>query len=367
MDSLSYSNPPSANIEVITNRSPYTSEYINPIDNGDIVRLQVACRMSPKEKYVYVDIFEGTIEAISGEYSNQNNTSLTCKGHINEASKKAIEENKTWAGTVEARTILGYFVNPAHYVNRLTWLNQAPYVDQSGSVNFTDATSAYATTADQSFLSTVFQDVEKQGAGNWRIGTKCTYTAGGLLDKTYLTWKQLPTVVTDKYRAIEGTARYISSTFQSSIEDQATRYVVRGGNDTSGNQFSGSATDATAIAKYDRKTDVDVFSQLKSNATCASIAAGALPGKIAAAISGTIEMIGTPLALPGDLVEVKATSTELNGAVISGNMLAHRVRHNITQNSYRTNIEVGGKIVDAYDLIANIKTTAKTTKCNQVK
>jgi len=107
-ESIPFSDANNAQIEVATNRSPYTSEYINPIEEGDIVRVQVSCRMSPKEKYVYVDLFEGTVQAISGEYSTKNNTTLTCKGHINEASKLLIEESKTWPGTMEARTILGY-------------------------------------------------------------------------------------------------------------------------------------------------------------------------------------------------------------------------------------------------------------------
>lgn len=358
---------PSATIELITNRSPYTSEYINPITEDDIVSLYVACRMSPKEKEVFIPIFEGRIDSIEGQYNTKNNTTLSCKGHLNEASKLLIEESKVWAGTVEARTILSYFVNSAHYVNRLTWLNQAPYVDQTGTVNFSDTVSAYATTADQSYLYSIFQDIEKQAAGNWNLGTKCTYTAGGLLDKTYLTWKQKSTVATDKYKAIEGTARYLGSTFKISIEDQITQYKVKGDTPSGGTQYAGGAIENTAVAKYGRKTDVDTFSQLKSIATCNSIAAGVLPSKVAASVSGTITLVGTPEARPGDLVEVYAKSTELNGAIVSGNFMAERVRQEMASNSYRTSIDVGAVVVDVYDLISKIKSTTKVIKCNQVK
>jgi len=362
-----FSNPEFAEIEIITNRSPYTSEFVNAISEDDIVRLQVSCRMSPKEKYVFVDIFEGLVRRISGDYSTKNNTSILCKGHIDEATKLLIREAKTWTGTVEAREILTYLVNPAHNVTRLTWLNQAPYVDQTGSVSFTDAESAYATKADQTYLSTVFQDLEKQSGYNWKIGTKCLYATTGLLDKTYLTWKQNSAIATDKYKAIEGTARYLGSTFVLSIEDQATEYVIKGDTPEAGTQYSGSAININAVSRYGYKTDVDVFTQLQSNATCKSIAEGALPDKIQAEITGSIKLVGTPDASAGDVVYVKTRSTELNGGVISGNFDVSRVRHVISSNSYHTEIQVGGIVENAYDLIAKIKKTSTVTKCNQVK
>lgn len=369
LESYRYSDPAHAEIEVITNRSPYTSDYINPLEADDIVRLQVSCRMSPKEKYVYVDLFEGRIETISADYNTKNNTTLSCKGHINAATKHLIEETKTWTGTVEARAILSYFVKDtaSPKPTRLTWSNAAPYVDQTGTINFTDSTSAYATKADQTYLSSIFEDMEKQAGYDWKIGTKAVYTSGGLLDKVYLTWKLLDTAPTDKYKAIQGTARYLSSTFNVSIEDQATQYKVKGDTPSGGTQYSGTYIDNTAAAAYGRKTDVDVFTQLQSNATCAGIAAGVGPSRIDAVISGTIKLIGTPEARPGDMVTVKAKSTELNGAEISGDFTVFRVRHNITQNSYTTEIQVGKVVVDAYDLIRNIKKTATVSKCNQVK
>ena len=362
-----YSTPEFAEIEIITNRSPYTSEYINTVSENDIVRLQVSCRMSPNEKYVYVDLFEGKVRSISGDYNTKNNTKLICKGHIDEATKLAIEEDHTWTGAVEARDILTYFVNSAHYVNNLTWLNQAPYVDQTGSVTFTDAESAYATKTDQTYLSTIFQDLEKQSGYNWRIGTRSTYTSGGLLDKTYLTWKQNPTVATDKFKAIEGTARYLGSTFVLSIENQATRYVIKGDTPDGGTQYSGEAINVTAVSSYGRKTDVDVYSQLQSDATCKSIAEGALPSKIEAEITGTIKLVGTPEAKPGMVMYCKTKSTELNGGIISGDFDISRTRQIISSNSYATEIQVGGIVENAYDLIAKIKQTTTVIKCNQVK
>lgn len=365
-ESQVYLTPPYAQIEIATNRSPDTAEYINPIEEDDIVRLQVSCRMSPKEKYVYVDLFEGRVKSISGEYSTKNNTTLLCKGHIDEASKLLIEEAKTWTGTVEAREILAYLVDSTHHVSRLTWLNEAPYVDQSGSVNFTDAESAYATKADQTYLSSVFRDLETQSGHDWKIGTECTYTDSGLLDTVYLTWKQVDTEATDKYKAIQGTARYLGSTFEISIEDQVTQQKIKGDTPDSGTQYTGTAIDADAAATYGYKTDVDVYTQLQSDATCASIAEGMLPGLVSASVSGTIKLVGTPKARPGDVVEVKATSTELNGAIVQGDLPVARVRHIITSKSYITEIQVEKVVLDAYDLIKNIKTIAETTKCNQV-
>jgi len=366
-DAYPYSDAPYAQIELATNRSPETAEYINPVEEDDIVRVQVSCRMSEKEKCVFVDLFEGRVRSIDGEYNTKNNTTVSCRGHIDEAAKLLIDESKTWTGTIEARTILGDLVTPARHVSRLTWLNQAPHVDQSGVVSFTDPESAYATKADQTYLSSVFKDLEKESGSTWKIGTKSTYTVGGSLDKTYLTWKKLDTTPTNKYKAIQGTARYLGSNFEISIEDQATQVKIKGDTPTSGTQYTGTATDATAVARYGYKTDVDIYSQLQSNATCASIAAGILPSKVSASISGTIKLVGTPEAHPGDMVYVRSRSTELNGAIVAGNFNVYRVRHNITSSSYTTEIQVGGIITDAYDLIKNIKTIAVTTKCNQVK
>ena len=69
----------------------------------------------------------------------------------------------------------------------------------------------------------------------------------------------------------------------------------------------------------------------------------------------------------GDLVYVKTYSTELNGGVIEGTFDVSRVKHSISPSSFYTELEVGGIVVNAYDLIAKIKKTTKTIKCNQVK
>ncbi|MCB5256950.1 MAG: hypothetical protein LHW54_06065 [Candidatus Cloacimonetes bacterium] len=362
-ESTPFSNADYAEIELATNRSPYTSEYINPVENDDIVRLQISVRINSKEKAVLVDLFEGRIEAVSADYSTTNNTTLTCRGHINAAAKHLIQEDKTWNGTVEARTILAYFINST--IPRLTWSNQLPYVGSS-SVSFTDTESAYSSKKDQTYLTQVFQDLEKQSGYNWKIGTKSMYTSGGLLDKVYLTWLPVSTVATEKYKAIEGTARYLGSKFVVSIENQATQYIVKGDTPSGGTQYSGTARNEAAITQYGLKTDVDVFSNLQSNATCKSIADGSISAKVGDEITGSITLIGTPEAHAGDLVYVYANSTELNGAIIEGTFNVSRVRHTISSNSYRTSLEVGGIVVDAYDLISNIKKIAVTTKCNQV-
>ncbi len=358
-----YGNTDYAEIELITNRSPYTSEYINPVETDDIVRLQVSVRMSPKEKFVFVDLFEGRIEAVSASYATKNNTTLKCKGHINAASKHLIQENKTWTGTVEARTILSYFINSS--IPRLTWLDSPPYVGAS-NVTFTDTESAYASKADQTYLTQVFQDLEKQSAYTYRIGAKPVYATGGLLDKVYVTWLPTNPTVTDKYKCIEGTARYLGSTFVVSIENQATQYIIKGDTPSGGTQYTGTARDEAAISRYGLKTDVDIFSQLQSNATCKSMAEGGLPVKVGDEISGTIALVGTPEAHAGDVVYVKAYSTELNRAVVEGEMEVSRVRNLISSNSYKTTLDVGGIVENVYDLIKNIKAVAVTTKCNQV-
>ena len=206
-----------------------------------------------------------------------------------------------------------------------------------------------------------------QSGNDWKIGVKCVYNHNLTLNKAYLTWKQLPTVATTKYQAVEGTARYLGSEFKLSIEDQATQYIIKGDTPDGGTQYSGTAINTTAVSRYGRKTDVDVFSQLQSNATCKSIADGMLPSKIEAEISGSVKLVGTPQAKAGDLVYVKTYSTELNGGVIEGTFDINRVKHSISPSSFYTELEVGGIIVNAYDLIAKIKKTTKTIKCNQVK
>ena len=184
----------------------------------------------------------------------------------------------------------------------------------------------------------------------------------GLLSDVHLTWLPVSETVTNKYKCIEGTSRFLGSTFSTSIENQATQYIIKGDTPSGGTQYSGTARDEDAILQYGLKTDVDVYTQLGSDATCKSIAEGVLPVKIGNEISGVITMVGTPKAHKGDIVYVKSVSTELNRAIVEGEMDVSRVRSYITPSSYKTIIEVGGIVENVYDRIKNIKTISVTTK-----
>jgi hypothetical protein len=346
---------PTCDLEIVTNTSGGTSGYMSPIRTDDIIRVQVSTKMNPLERTVWEDLFEGTIQEIEGTYGNKNTTSLHCVGHMEEAEWTDIEETKAWTSSVDARAVFEYFLSTKSYKRRLTY--NAGYA--TAGITFTN----YSTTVNQNTLADVINDMEKYSGKTYRAFAVPTYDSAGNLSTVYFSWRPLDTAVADKYKVIEGTSRYISSTFASSIEDLVTRLTVVG---STANSYKYTASNATAIAALGKRSKTDTYSWITSTAGCTTIATNVLASIDDPEVVGTATIIGTPSAHPGDLVYCKSPSQEVNGATINSNMTVFRVSHRFG-DAFTTSLNLGSIKKDAYDYIGKFSKEIKTCKKNIVK
>lgn len=346
---------PTCDLEIVTNTSAGTSGYTSPIRCDDIIRVQVSTKMHPTERMVWEDLFSGTIQEIEGTYGNKNTTTLHCVGHMDEAEWTDIEETKAWTSTTDAQAVFQYFLSTKAYKRRLTY--DANYVKPG--ITFTN----YSTTLHQNTLADVITDMEKYSGKTYRASAVPIYDSNNNLSTIYLSWNPLDTAVTDKYKVIEGTSRYISSIFASSIEDLLTRYTVIGSTTSS---YKYTASNTAATSQYGKRSGTDTFSWLTSTGGCTTVATNLLADLDDPEIVGKATLIGTPSAHPGDLVYCKSPSQEVNGSTINTNMRVYRVAHNFG-SAFTTNFDLGRIKKDAYDYIGKFSKEIKCCKKNIVK
>lgn len=346
-----------AEIELASNVIGSTASYISQFRYDDIVRLQTSIKMNPNEMTVWQDLFHGRIVDMDCGYgtNNNNNVQLYCEGHERAAITALIEETKSYSSATDARALLEYF---SKYSTRLTY--SSSYSDTGISM------PTYDSKANQTHLSDLYTDMEKVAGNNWRLTTVPTFTAAGLLDKVYLQWKPNPSVATDQYKVYEGSSRIINANFSVSGSGIRTFYRVNGETPSGGTQYTGYAEDTALSTKYGKMAEVDTETWAKSNALCASIAAGMLADNKEPKVTGTAELILTPAARPGDLVPCKFRSIDLNGSYIDVAIRAKRVRHTISNQKCSTNIDLGKIQKNAYDFINSATSAAKSAKKNQV-
>jgi hypothetical protein len=346
-----------ADIEISSNIIGSTSSYISQFRFDDIVRLQVSVKMNPNEKTIWQDIFEGRIINMKCEYAQSNNVKIYCYGHEAIAETSLITGVHTYASSTDARAVLADLA--PLYVTRLTY--SASYADTG------ELFPTYDTTANQTYMSDLFSDMEKVASYQWAIKAVPTYTSDGNLSTVYIQWKAFPTVATDKYKVIEGTHRLLSADFSVEGKDLRTFYRVNGDTPSGASQYTGSAEDAALSTLYGKRSDVDTQNWVKSNTLCASIASGILAEIKTPEISGQVELLGTAEAQLGDLVYCKIPSIDLNGSYVSGNFTVHRVQHKITENEFTTSLDLEKVRKTAFDYVNKVATVAKTCKKNQVK
>lgn len=345
-----------ANIEIASNIVGSTSTYISQFRFDDIVRLQVSIKYNPNQRTVWQDLFSGRIVDLYCEYGNNNNVTLYCQGHEAIAETSLIEETKNYSSSTDARTVLEYFAGK--YVSRLTY--SASYADTG--ISF----PTYDSTANQTYMSDLFSDMEKVAGYDWAIKAVPTYSNGNL-STVYIQWKPFSTTATDKYKVIEGTQRLLKADFSVEGKGVRTFYRVNGDTPSGSAQYTGSSEDAALSSLYGKRSDVDTQNWIKSNTLCASIAAGILLDVKVPEISGQVDVLGCPEAEIGDLVYCKIPSIDLNGSSVSGNFTVHRIQHKITENEFTTTFDLEKVRKTAYDYIGQVSTTAKTCKKNQVK
>lgn len=375
--SASYAYPfqvPTADIEIVTNKSPETMGYISPLRVDDIVRLQASVKFSRNEKTVWFDLFEGRIRSIDSPYGSKNTSTLHCVGHIYETTYSLIEETKYWSGDYDAMNMLNYLCNTANssqgYLSRLTYAIDGRYV--SSGIMLTN----FNIEKDQKYMHDILADLEKISQHTYQAYTQTVYDSTGLLTAVYLCWKPFTNAVTSKYKIIEGTHRLLDANFESSTEDLFTSVRIYGNTYTTtagdppvitNHQYTGISWDTDAITSYGRRTYVESVTSLGSNQQCGQLATGFMTISKAPYVSGKVKIFGTAYAKVGDLVYIKIPSLEINGASIDGNYRVVKVSHSIAQNSFTTDLELGKLKTEVSDYITKIQRRGRVSNCNHIK
>lgn len=349
-------NPPSATITIMSASNLNDVSTVSQVEFDDIVRLQASIKYSDNERDVWVDIFEGRVENQSKAWGTNNEITLSCKGHIQEAFKKNIPVNLTWSNK-DATVILQAM---GVYLDRITY--NSSYAVSGLTV------AEYNLQIDQNMVVDAFKEMEKLSGYKRMIEVVPVYNASGDLQTCYLRWRPLPTISTKQYAIIEGTPRLISSNFDVIGEDVANYFHMLGGTDPSGNQYAGSIGDDESIAKYGRRDQVDTNTWIGSNSLCLQIAAGLLQDSKLPYVAGSVVLEGTLDAHIGDLVTVYNPSLEVKGVQIDGTYTSYRVVQAYSGGQFTTTLDVGGIKKKAEDYISkNLTQIVRTAYKNQAK
>lgn len=373
----SYSYPfavPTANIEIITNRTPETSGYISPLKVDDIVRLQVSVTFSRGEKTVWSDIFEGRILTISSPFGQSNTTTLDCVGHIYETAYTLLERSYNFVNNIDVVSMLDYICNTCPDV---TYLDRITYTKTSATTHYGVICTDYTIKKDQRYFHDLLADFEKIGEHGYYAGVKTAYNSYGTLTAVYLTWMQFSSAVTTKYKVIEGTHRLIDASFDATAEDMWNRVRVYGDTYQESNgatppvmidkQYSGIAYDTAMMNQYGRRMKSETVTGIAAGTACAQLANGLVQVSKNPYVIGEVTIFGTSYAKVGDLVYVRIPSLEINGASIEGNYRVVKVTHNVSQNTYTTKLQFGKLKNDVADYISLTKRWTRVNNCNSIK
>jgi hypothetical protein len=318
---------PAMSIEVIANSGNY--DFITNLRFDDIVKLQVSIQYSPREKAVWQNLFEGRVLTSKAQTGKRNTATIVCCGHEAETDYTLIKEAYTWAVATDTVGILTYFCNK--YLTR-TILN-APAS--------TGVISQYTIKTDQKYIKDLVCDFEKLSGYAYTLRAAPVYNAAGNLTSCPLMWKPFDSVQTQKYKAIEGTPRFLEASFTADGQEVFNQIIQYGKTPEGGTQCVGSAQDNDNIALYNLRTMVEADTGLESSTLCGSFASFVLPYFKAPYESGTVTLEGTIQAQIGDLVYCKIPSIDLNGKTIDGNYRVVGVHHEGNFDQFETRLSLG--------------------------
>ena len=335
--------PSQAQIEIDTNVSSGTAGYVSPIRADDIIRLQANVRYSESEKSIWEDLYEGRIIEIgSGFKVDNNSTVLGCKGHSNEMVYTLITADYSASAATTGAMLEAL---RALYSNRLS----AGQIDTAGST----AITSYNVKGKTKYMVDVIRHMEQLESYTYRFHTVRTYDSDGDLSTVYASWQALTSVVSSNLKIIEGTPRFISADFSSSIASLVNDVTVYGAEGTP--QKEGAASDATSIAAYGKRSYVETDTTLATDVICGAIAEEIKERLKDPIVSGSATVMGEVHVEPGDLVYCKIPSLEINGASIDGNYRVRRVSHSINADGWTTSLDLGEIQLSASDIIASIR------------
>ena len=317
---------PSAEIEVVATDG-YT-DYIACVDFDDIVRLQVAIKYSSHEQWVYKDIFEGRIVTPKAQWGNGSTATFLCLGHAHEASYKVVIAPKTFDDTTDSRLIAMSF--------NATEIARTQVICPTT----TTFTTAYTIDSYKKNIKDVFADLENISGYTYYFETKCYYTSKHLLDRVEIEYKPFSSTATNQYKVINGTPRLLSADFEMNGEELSNYIVVVGGEPTGGGYYAGISYDQASWDRYGARMLSTTDTNLESNAMCSKYSAGTLALTKDLKRAGTVELMGTPEAKIGDLVQVYIDKLKIQGAMINYYLRVMRVSHQIGEG-FTTSLEFG--------------------------
>jgi hypothetical protein len=347
-----------AEIEIITNTSSGTSNYISPIRKGDIVRLQVSVRYSATEKTVWEDIFEGRIEGISSSFgTGGNNTTLSCKGHDEECLYKGITADYS-ASAAKTGAMLSALQTA--YLTRITDASPS-LIDSTDS----SAITSYNIQKDTRYFADAIRDFEAFEGYAYQYSVVPTYDSDGDLSAVYGSWQPVPTTASSKVKVIEGKT-LLSARFESTLAglvNDVTQYGLSGTP-----QKTGNATDAASIASYNTRHHFTTDLTLATDALCLSLATAIKTQSVEASNNsrGTVTILGNPNVAPGMLVYHRIPSVVIEGSSIDGNYRIRRVSHTIDNSGWTIDLDVGELILTDGEIMADFHTKNRLNNSNLV-
>jgi hypothetical protein len=362
---------PTATIGIITNTEEATDGYISPVRVDDIIRLQVSVKHNPREKTVWETIFEGRVRDIKSTFNTKNDSKLFCTGHLAEAGSALCDLDLTYEDKDAAYIIDQFAFAAPPFLFRIG--RDLALLENGAMIDY------FNVSANQRYMSDVFQDLEKLAKYHYYVSCVCVYDIYGNLVAPYLRWRHFPTKLTNKYSVVEGTSRLISAEFKSSADELWNYIRVCGETVDNGEadldtgevtntptQYTGSASSLASRNKYGLRGKVITVTGIETNYMCANIAAAMVVKFRNPIISGSAKIVGTPSARIGDLVRVKIPSLEINGAYINKNYHVYKVTHTISNKGYTTSLDFTKVKKSPSDYIADYAKQARQAANNDV-
>jgi hypothetical protein len=302
--------------------------------------MQVSVQYSPNEKKVWQDLFAGRVLTSKAQTGKENTATIVCSGHEAETSYSIIDEAHNFVSATDTAAILGYF--GTQYLSRTS-------ISVSGNSGIT---AAYMVKADQKYMKDTIADMEQISGYAYSLVAKPVYNAAQNLISCPLIWKPFDTSPTQKYKAIEGTPRFLEANFSSDGSEVYNQIIQYGNTPEGGTQYKGIGEDTDSQALYGIRTMAETNTGLESNALCGSFAVDVLPYFKVPYVSGSVTLEGTVQARIGDLCYCKIPSIDINGATIDGNYRVVGVHQEINFDQFETKLSLGKTQKGTSDYIA---------------
>ena len=343
---------PVASIEINTHWIGGTAGYMSPIQNDDIVRLQVDIRSTDSEKSVWQDVFEGRVMEIESSFSLSNTTTLICRGHGEEVLYRAVTADYS-TSAARTGTMLASLVSS--YLSRLT---------DDGLIDTTASTVIpnFNIQQDTKFMSDIIREFESLEAYGYIFKVVTNYTTDGDLDTNIVSWQAVPSLSTT-VQIIQGTPRLIGARFSKTIENVVEDVKIYGASGTP--QKVGVSVDGAPSYGTRHHRGVDI--SIATAQLCQDLSVATRSRFGAGITRGSVTILGDPNISVGDLIYVKIPSLVVDGSSIDGTYRVKRMSHTIDPRGWITYLELGDLIESPADILAGVHTKNRLTAANFIE